>query len=110
MQEFSQSDAETLLTILASIVVPFVVAWLKSRHWHPVTSVIVALAVSVAGGILSQYIAGTLTNTSFITAALAVFVASQAHFATWFKGLGIEDYFNPKKPTEQQAEQQAPQA
>jgi hypothetical protein len=94
---FTKDDAQLIIGFLASVAVPFLVSWIKRASWQPVVSLIVALVLSLAGGLLTEYIAGTLDGGSIIAAGLAVFVASQAHFATWFQGLGVEKALNPWK-------------
>jgi hypothetical protein len=94
---FTKDDAQLIIGFLASVAVPFLVSWMKRASWQPVVSLIAALVLSLAGGLLTEYIAGTLDGGSIIAAGLAVFVASQAHFATWFQGLGVEQALNPWK-------------
>jgi hypothetical protein len=94
---FSKDDAQLVIGFFASVAVPFLVSWLKRASWRPVVSLIAALILSLAGGLLTEYIAGTLDGGSIIAAGLAVFVASQAHFVSWFNGLGIETALNPWK-------------
>ena len=94
---FTKDDAQLVIGFLASVAVPFVVSWLKRASWPPAANLIVALVLSLAGGLLTEYIAGTLDGGSVIAAGLAVFVASQAHFATWFQSLGAEAALNPWK-------------
>jgi hypothetical protein len=94
---FSKEDAQLVVGFLASVAVPFIVSWLKRASWKPVLSLIVALVLSLVGGLLTEYIAGTLDGGLIIAAGLAVFVASQAHFVSWFQGLGVEQALNPWK-------------
>lgn len=94
---FTKGDAQLIIGFLTSVLVPFVVSWLKQASWPPVLNLVAALVLSLIGGLLTEYIAGTLDGGSIIAAGLAVFVASQAHFATWFQGLGVEQALNPWK-------------
>jgi ABC-type uncharacterized transport system permease subunit len=94
---FSKADAQLVIGFLASVAVPFITSWMKRASWAPAVSLIIALMLSLGGGLLTEYIAGTLDGGSIIAAGLAVFVASQAHFATWFQSLGAETALNPWK-------------
>lgn len=94
---FTPNDARLVAGFLASVVVPFVVSYLKQPSWPPWLRLVVALVLSLAGGLLTEYIAGTLDGGPVIVAALAVFTASQAHYKSWFEGLGIEARLNPAK-------------
>lgn len=96
---FTQSDAQLVAGFLASVLVPFVVSWLKQPSWPSWLRLVVAVLVSLVGGLLTVYIAGGLDGGSIIVAALAIFTASQAHFASWFQGLGIEARLNPAEAT-----------
>lgn len=89
---FSPEDANVLSLLLASILVPFVVSLIKRQSFAPVVKLLLAVAVSAAGGFLAEYAAGSLTGVeSVIVAGGIVFTAAQAHFATWFSGLGLDD-------------------
>jgi hypothetical protein len=88
---FSPQDAQVLSLLLASIGVPFVVSLIKRQSFAPIVKLLIALAVSAAGGFLAEYASGTLDGvSSVIVAGGIVFTAAQAHFATWFSGLGLD--------------------
>ena len=96
---FSADEATALLAFLSSIVVPFVTSWLKQNSWPSVARFAVAVLLSVAGGLLSAYLAGTFASgASVILAIIAVFGLAQANYASWFQGLGLEDWLNPPTP------------
>lgn len=89
---FTPADAQVLALLLASVIVPFVVSLIKRQAWSPVAKLALAVLVSAAGGFLAEYASGDLAGvTSVIVAGGIVFTAAQAHFATWFQGLGLED-------------------
>jgi hypothetical protein len=94
---FLPSDAGLLLTMLASYALPFIVSFLKKASWTPSAKVALTVFVSLVLGLLSAYADGKLTEApmSALTAAAIVFTAAQANYATWFKSLGLDDYFNP---------------
>lgn len=93
---FSKTDAELLANFVASVVVPFVVSWLKQPSWSKQLRFAVALALSLVGALLAQYVAGALDGGSVIVAAIGVFVTAQVHYKSWFEGLGLEDMLNPQ--------------
>lgn len=97
---FTIEDARLLAGFLASIVVPFATAKIKSADWSPSAKLALAIVVSAAAALLSQYIAGALIGTptapiSLISAIIGVFLAGQAHYASWFQGLGLDDALAP---------------
>lgn len=92
---FTKADAQLLVTFLASVAVPFVVSWLKQPSWSKPARFALAVVLSAAGGLLAEYVAGTLDSGSAIAAAIAVFMAAQVHYRSWFAGLGLEDWLNP---------------
>ena len=87
---FSPAEAQLVLGFIASVVIPFVVSFLVRPDTSKGVKLAVALGASVVGGALSQYAAGELSGGSVVVAALGIFAASQAHFASWFSGLGID--------------------
>lgn len=98
---FTPQDAQLVAGFLASVVVPFAVSWLKQPSWPSWLRLTAAALFSLIGGLLTVYVAGTLDGGSVIVAALAVFTASQAHYKSWFEGLGIEARLNPVEATAQ---------
>lgn len=97
---FTQADAQILSVFLASVVVPFLTSWLKSDSWSKWARFGLAVLLSAVAGGLTVYANGDLADgTSVIQAALAVFALAQANYASWFKGLGLEDQINPPGPT-----------
>jgi hypothetical protein len=95
MPVLTQTEAEVLLNFLASVVVPFAASWLKQPSWPKPARFAVAAVLSVLGALLAQYLAGALDGGSVILAAIGVFTAAQAHYRSWFEGLGLEDWLNP---------------
>lgn len=97
MLEFTltKSDAELLANFAASVVVPFVVSWLKQPSWSKQLRFAIAALLSLLGALAAQYAAGALDGGSIIVAAIGVFTAAQMHYKSWFEGLGLEDWLNP---------------
>lgn len=92
---FTQADAQVLYGFIASVLVPFVVAFLKQCHWPDWVKLVVAIGVSILGAVVSQWLAGALNGGSVIIAALGIFTAAQAHFKSWFTALGLDDWLAP---------------
>jgi protein-S-isoprenylcysteine O-methyltransferase Ste14 len=92
---FSPDDARVAFGLLASLLVPAVVQALKQRSWPTAAKVAVAVLVSIVGAVCSEWAAGTLTAGSAIVAAGVVFTAAQAHYATWFSALFVEERHTP---------------
>lgn len=92
---FTKADAQILITFLISVIVPFIVSWLKQPTWSKPARFALAVSLSLAGGLLAEYIAGTFDSGSIIAAVIAVFMAAQVHYRSWFEGLGLEDWLNP---------------
>ena len=86
---FSPTEAQLALGFLSSVIVPFIVSLLVRPDTSKAGKLAIALLFSVVGGALTQYAAGELSGGSVLVAALGVFAASQAHFAGWFSGLGL---------------------
>lgn len=87
---FSPAEAQLVLGFLASVIIPFIVSFLVKPTTSKGVKVAVAVVISVLGGALSQYAAGELHGGSVVVAALGIFAASQAHFASWFSGLDLD--------------------
>lgn len=87
---FSPAEAQLVLGFITSVLIPFIVSFLVRPNTSKGTKVAVAIVASIVGGALSQYAAGELSGGSVVVAALGIFAASQAHFASWFSGLGID--------------------
>lgn len=92
---FSQADAQVLYGFIASVLVPFVVAFIKRCHWPDWVKLALAILVSVVGAVVSQWLAGALNGGSVIIAALGIFTAAQAHFKSWFQALNLDDWLAP---------------
>jgi uncharacterized membrane protein YccC len=89
---FTPQDAQVLALLLASVVVPFVTSLIKRASFTPAVKLLIAVLVSAAGGFLAEYASGSLVDvSSVIVAGGIVFTASQAHFATWFGALGLDE-------------------
>ncbi len=89
------AEAQVLYVFLASVLVPFVVSFLSKEQTRSKTKLAIALAVSLLGGLASEYASGAIDLgkpdvMSIVTAGAAVFTASQAHFSTWFTALGYD--------------------
>lgn len=86
---FTPAEAQVLLGLLASVIVPFLVSLFTKPDTNKFAKLALAALTSLAGGALTVYIDGGLTG-SVILAGAAVFTASQVHFASWFSGLDID--------------------
>jgi hypothetical protein len=89
---FTTAEAQLVFGFFASVIVPIVVSLIARFETSATAKFLLAVAASVVGAVLSQYAAGELSGGSLVVAALGVFAASQAHFGTWFKGLGLDEY------------------
>lgn len=97
---FTGDEARMLYGLLTSLLVPFVVSYLKKVTWPPWAKVALAGFVSLAGAFLSEYAAGTLDGpVSIVMVAIGIFTAAQAHFATWFRATGAEDRLTQDAPS-----------
>ena len=90
---FTQTDAQVLYAFLASVLVPMLVSLFARPSTPSGAKATLAVVASVAGALLSQYAAGAFDGGSIVVAAVGIFTASQAHFATWFQSLGWNDWF-----------------
>lgn len=95
---FTPADAQIILAILASAIVPLVVGALGRVTWPAWAKLALAILISLIAGGLTEYAAGHLNGGSVIAAAALIFAASQAHYATWFKSLGLDSWLNPGEP------------
>ena len=87
---FSPAEAQVLLGLLASVVVPFLVSLFSKPTTNKYVKLGLALVTSLVGGALTVYIDGGLTG-SVILAGAVVFMASQVHLVSWFAGMGWKD-------------------
>lgn len=100
---FTQDDARIVFGLIASFVVPFIVSGFKRWQWPTVAKFALAVGVSLAAGGISEYLAGAFTfgpessPRSAIVVAAAIFTASQAHYASWFRALGLDNWLNPEQ-------------
>ena len=84
--------ARVLFGFLATVAVPFLTALLARPDWPKAARFGVAVVVSLVAALLAEYAAGTLAGPLSAAQAFAViFTAAQAHYASWFKGLGLDD-------------------
>lgn len=100
---FTQDDARIVYGLIASFIVPFVVSWLKRWNWPTPAKFALAVLVSIIAGGISEYLAGQISygdgvgTRSAIVVAAGIFTASQAHYASWFRGLRLDDWLNPEQ-------------
>jgi len=88
----TSDDARIVYGFIASLIVPFVVSLLKRRSWPGWVKLSLAVLLSIAGAVASQYAAGELTTAHLLPAVIGIFTAAQAHYSSWFRGLGLEDW------------------
>ena len=87
---FGAAEAQAAQMILASVLVPFATSLIVKPTTNKYAKLALAVLLSLIGGALTVFLAGGLTGSVFL-AAFAVFMASQAHFASWFKGVGLDE-------------------
>ena len=93
---FTPHDASVVIGVISTLVLPFAVSWMKRGHWSDWQKWALAAALSVAAGALSAYADGKLNQPmTVVEAASLILTTSSAHYHTWFKGLGLEDWMNP---------------
>lgn len=97
MFSWTLTTAEALLIrgFVISVIIPFIVSYLKRCSWPKWAKLALAVALSIVGGILTLYSTGDLSGGSVVIAVLGVFAASQLWFKSWFTGLGFEAALNP---------------
>ena len=86
---FGAAEAQFVLGLLSSIIVPFVTSFLVRPDTNKYVKLAVAFGLSVVGGLLTVFLAGGLTG-SVILVCGSVFAASQVWFGSWFTGLGLD--------------------
>lgn len=90
---FTPEDARLVYALLASVLIPFVVGLLGRLSLSKGAKFGAAVLLSIVGAVLSEYAAGTLAGPmSAVAAFTLIFTAAQAHFASWFKGLGLDEW------------------
>ncbi len=104
----SVEEATILVGLITSIVIPFLVSWIKRNAWPAWVRLLIALVISGIGGWLTLIADKNVPNTtSIIIYGSALFTVAQVWYRTWFTGLGIEEWLNPPAPLVQAAAEQA---
>lgn len=90
---FGPDEATLLIGFLTSVVVPFVVSLIAKPDMPKGQKLAIAILVSTVGGFLTTYAAGSFSGATVnpIVAGMAVFSAAQTWFASWFRGLGLDE-------------------
>ena len=92
---FTPDDARLVYALLASVAIPFLVGLLSRLSLSSGAKFAAAVLLSIVGAVLSEYAAGTLSGPmSAVAAFTLIFTAAQAHFASWFKGLGLDEWLS----------------
>lgn len=92
----SVTQATVLWTLFTSLVVPFVVSFIKKVHWPDGAKWTIAALTSLVGAYLSLAATGNFTSTiDIIIVGAAILTAATGWYHSWFKGLGLESWFNP---------------
>jgi hypothetical protein len=105
---FTVEEATILLTVLSSLVVPFIVSYLKRSSWPSYAKYLLAAGVSLAAGYLTVITTTQMKGiTSTVILGSLILSAAQFSYKTWFKGLGLEDWFNPPEENTQKAAEHA---
>lgn len=104
----SVDDAKTVLTLLAAVIIPFAVTWLKAVTWPDWLKFALAGALSLMAGGLTAYISGQIVlSGSLIQNASVIFTAAQVVYYGAFRALGLERVLFPQSALAHQAEEQA---
>lgn len=104
----SLEDAKTLSTVIAAVVIPFAVTWLKAVTWPDWMKFSLAVILSLVAGGLTAYVAGQIVlSGSLIQNASVIFTAAQGVYYLAFRGLGLEKVLFPQSALAHQAEEQA---
>lgn len=96
--DFSQTDAQVLIGFISSVVVPFIISYIKNPRWPDWVKLTVALIVCLGAGALTVYATGGLSTTHVVIALVSIFTAAQVNYKTWFTGLGLEQLLAPQGP------------
>lgn len=89
--QLSTEDAQVLLAFISSIVVPFIVSYIKAPQWAGWSKVALALSTATIAGILTVYVTEGFNPARIAIAGVSIFTAAHANYKTWFTGLGLED-------------------
>ncbi len=104
----SLDDAKTVSTVLAAVVIPFAVTWLKAVTWPDWLKFAVAVLLSLVAGGLTAYVAGQIVlSGSLIQNASVIFTAAQLVYYGAFRALGLEKVLFPQSALAHAAEEQA---
>src|SRR5262245_23346299 len=96
--QLTSQDAEMLVGLLSTAIVPFVVSYLKQVHWTDAMKWGLAAGISVLAGVLTVYAGGELDQPiSIVRAATLIFTASSGFYHMAFKKLGFERMLNPEQ-------------
>lgn len=77
-----------IVTIILSIVLPFVVNLVKNQNWSETTKRWIAIVFSLIAGVATAFMSGVPTPETFVTWSLAVVGGVQIAYAA-FKAIGV---------------------
>lgn len=104
----SLDDAKTLSTVVAIVVIPFAVTWLKAVTWPDWVKFSLAVFLSIIAGGLTSFVAGQIVlSGSLIQNASVIFTAAQLVYYGAFRALGLEKVLFPQSALAHQAQEQA---
>lgn len=101
-------DAQTLVVLLSSVIIPFAVSWIKQVTWPAGYKFGLAAVLSFFAGLLSVIAAGQFdVNASIIQNGAIILTAAQSIYYVAFKGLGLEKVIYPKAALVSEVKQDA---
>lgn len=91
-------EATLLVGFISSVIVPFIVSYIKRVSWQDKYKVMLAMTISAIAGMLTTFATGELEliyQGRWVTTGLAIWGASTLFYHTAFKSLGLEQELNP---------------
>jgi hypothetical protein len=93
----SQLDWSILLGAFTSLVLPFAHAWMKSNVLPDWLKFVIALTLSVVGGVLTVLVSGELVSTlSIVQTGALIASAGASIYAVAFRQFGLERVLFPR--------------
>lgn len=100
------NDAQTLLTTISVILIPFIIAWLPTLKVNDYVKFSILVILSLIGGGLTAYVSGQLSSEgTIIQHAAVIATAAQIFYYAAFRKLGLERVLFPQQAVINQAKQ-----
>lgn len=103
MRDFGPIQGFSSLAV--GLIMPYVISWVKARHWADGSKVLLSLVICVLGGLLVSVAAGLLqgmgwhiTGEQWVANAGIVFSAATTFYKTWFQGTAVEKSLTAASP------------